>query len=71
MVDEFKLAMVYFAHSNPMQLFACTWINCWTEKAVENQDWTSRPPGHRRPRAVGRQAVVGHWAVAVRGPACF
>ena len=30
---------------------------------LENQDWASGPPGHRRPRAVGR----GPWAVG-RGP---
>ena len=54
LVNEFKLAVVHFAHPNPMQLCACAWIYCWKKKTVENQDWASGPPGHRRPWAEGR-----------------
>ena len=32
------------------------------QKTVENQDWASGPPGHRRPQ------VAGRWAVTGRGP---
>ena len=58
MVNEFKLAVVHFARPNPMQLCACAWIYFWTQKIVENQDWASGPPGHRRPWAHKRRNPV-------------
>ena len=47
MVNEFKLTVVHFACPNPMQIWACASIYCWTKKTVENQDWPTRPPGCR------------------------
>ena len=54
MVNEFKLIVVHFARSNPMQICACAWIYRWTKKL-----WKIRTglPGRRATgpwRAVGR-----------------
>ena len=82
-LNEFKLTVVHFARPNPMQICAYTWIYRWTKQTVENQDWTTGPPGLRAsgppgrravagrgPRAAGRWAFgpPGRWAVAGRGP---
>ena len=64
MVTEFKLIVVNLARPNQMQTCACAWINRWTKKIVENQDWATGPPGYR--------AAVGRGAFRAAGPrACF
>ena len=62
MVNEFKLTVVHFARSNPMQICACAWIYCWTKKL-----WKIRtgPPGLR---AAGQPGRWVFWPWGRRGP---
>ena len=62
LVNEFKLTVVHFARSNPMQICACAWIYRWTKKL-----WKIRtgPPGFR---VAGPSGAVGRGPPGRRGP---
>ena len=68
MVNEFKLTVVHFARSNPMQICACAWIYRWTKICGKSG------LGHRASWPLGSRAAgsSGRGVVAGRGPrACF
>ena len=64
MVNEFKLAVVHFARPNPMQTFACAWINRWTKNCRK-----SGPLGRWAAGPLGRWAAgpLGRWAAGPLG----
>ena len=62
MVNEFKLAVVHFACSNPMQTCACTWINRWIKNGGKSGPGRG-PPGRHGPS--GRRAVARRWAAGL------
>ena len=65
MVNEFKLTVVHFARSNPMQICACAWIYRWTEKPWKMRRWL---PGFPGLRAAGPSRAVGRGPLGHGGP---
>ena len=80
MVNEFKLAVVHFARPNPMQTYACAWINRWPKNGGKSEPGRRAimgrgPPGRRAvegrgPRAAGPQGrqAAGPSRAVDRGP---
>ena len=79
MVNEFKLGVIHFACPNPMQTFACAWINRWTKNGgksgPDRRAVAGRGPSwalDRGPVGLRASGPSGRWAAGLflAKPAC-